>query len=238
MSSMPAEGSLIQLPLFARSPRAARRSPDVHAISIPARAFTGDFYFTHRAAGRLWFALGDVAGKGLPAAIVMAMIQEELEHRIHSCALTACDPSITMMRLHTFLKPLISGNRFATAVIGHLADDGTLAITNAGHCSPLILHTDGRIEPVASTGPVIGILSASQWNTLETKLAPGDALVLYSDGVVESESPAGEEFGVSRLSGSLNGHTTKEIAENILAAVNTHTGGVRVDDLTIVVVRR
>jgi hypothetical protein len=55
---------------------------DVHAISLPARTFTGDFWFTHRMHDRLWFAIGDVAGKGLPAALVMAMIQEELEHRV------------------------------------------------------------------------------------------------------------------------------------------------------------
>ena len=83
-------------------------APDVHAVSIPARTFTGDFWFTRRTDDRLWFALGDVAGKGLPAALVMAMIQEELEHRIASCARTACDPSVTMTRLHAFLKPLIA----------------------------------------------------------------------------------------------------------------------------------
>ena len=65
----------------------------IEAISRPARTFTGDFYFTHRAADRLWLAHGDVAGKGLPAAIVMAMIQEELEERVVACAETACDPS-------------------------------------------------------------------------------------------------------------------------------------------------
>src|SRR2546430_11080071 len=88
---------------------------DVHAISLPARTFTGDFWFTHFAGDRLWFALGDVAGKGLPAAIVMAMIQEELEHRITSCARAGCDPATTMKRLHQFLKPLLPPNPFATA---------------------------------------------------------------------------------------------------------------------------
>ena len=80
-------GVIVQMPLFkpvgGLKPAATH---DVHAISIPARAFTGDFYFLHRANDRLWFALGDVAGKGLPAAVVMAMIQEELEQRIVSCA--------------------------------------------------------------------------------------------------------------------------------------------------------
>src|SRR5215472_14809042 len=89
---------------------------DVHAISIPARTFTGDFWLTHRAADRLWFAVGDVAGKGLPAALVMAMIQEELERQV------LCDPAATMRRLDRFLRPLLPQNKFATVVIGCLCD--------------------------------------------------------------------------------------------------------------------
>ena len=64
---------------------------DLHAISVPARQFTGDFHFSHRRRDAVWLAVGDVAGKGLNAAVVMAMIQEELERRIASCAETACD---------------------------------------------------------------------------------------------------------------------------------------------------
>ena len=113
----------------------------VHAhLDCRRRRFTGDFWFTHAAGDRLWFALGDVAGKGLPAAIVMAMIQEELEHRITSCARAGCDPATTMKRLDEFLKPLLPSNRFATAVIGWLDDDGSITLVNAGHCPPMIVR--------------------------------------------------------------------------------------------------
>src|SRR5947207_5124715 len=118
---------------------------NVAAFSKPARTFTGDFYLTRRDSDRLWFALGDVAGKGLPAAVIMAMIQEELEHRITSCALTRCDPSTTMQRLHLFLQPLLPGNRFASIVIGYLRDDGLLTIANAGHCPLMIAQRNGRV---------------------------------------------------------------------------------------------
>jgi serine phosphatase RsbU (regulator of sigma subunit) len=124
---------------------------NVAAFSKPARTFTGDFYYTHRTDDRLWFALGDVAGKGLPAALIMAMIQEELEHRIESCAATRCDPSTTMQRLHLFLRPLMPSNRFATIVIGHLRDDGVLTIANAGHCPPLIVR-NGVVETTRRRG--------------------------------------------------------------------------------------
>jgi sigma-B regulation protein RsbU (phosphoserine phosphatase) len=235
-------GVIVQMPLFERAGAPATTPATVHAISIPARAFTGDFYFMHRATDRMWFALGDVAGKGLPAALVMAMIQEELEHRIVSCARTNCDPSVTMTRLHAFLKPLIASNKFATVVIGNLHDDGTLQIANAGHCPPMIVRADGEVESIASTGPVVGVLSASQWTTFETALEHGESLVLYSDGVSEAESISGEEFGERRLGAALRAAasrcTPKEIAENLHSAVENHSGGARKDDLTILAITR
>src|SRR4029079_11836748 len=88
-----------------RERRHGRRTPALHAVSIPARTVTRDLWLTRQTRHRLWFALGDVAGKGLPAALVMAMIQEELEQRIKSCARAGCDPSTTMQRLHGFLPP-------------------------------------------------------------------------------------------------------------------------------------
>lgn len=170
----------------------------IEAVSRPARTFTGDFYFTHRADDRLWLAHGDVAGKGLPAAIVMAMIQEELEERIIACAETACDPARTMLRLHEFLQPLMPINRFATAVIAHLHDDGTLTIANGGHCPPLLVRRDGSIEEIASTGPLLGILPNASWRSYTTHLEHGESLILYSDGVTESTRD-GIELGVCGL---------------------------------------
>lgn len=171
---------------------------DVRAISRPARTFTGDFYVTHRAEDRLWIAHGDVAGKGLPAAVVMAMIQEELDRRIASCAAAMCDPSRTMLRLHEFLLPLLPQNRFATAVIAHLQEDGTLTVANAGHCPPLIVRRDGRVEEIESTGPVVGILRDPLWTSHRTHLATGETMVLYSDGVTDA-GHEGAELGVHGL---------------------------------------
>lgn len=208
---------------------------DIHAVSRPARTFTGDFYFTHRHDDRLWLAIGDVAGKGLPAAIVMAMIQEELEERIISCANADCDPATTVERLHEFLLPLLPRNRFATAVIGWLDADGLLTIANAGHCPPLILRADGRVEQIGPTGPIAGVLPNARWSSTTLQLDEGDALLLYSDGVTEAEI-AGEELGLwglrdiaARVPRDL---PAGEIAKAILREVPGHQ-----DDLTLVVVR-
>jgi serine phosphatase RsbU (regulator of sigma subunit) len=207
------------------SPRA-----NVHAVSRPARTFTGDFYFTHRHESRLWLAVGDVAGKGLPAAVVMAMIQEELEHRIMSCAATDCDPARTMQRLHEFLLPLLPQNRFATAVIGWLDDDGTLTLANAGHCPPLVVRADGAIEQIASTGPVAGVLPNAKWRSVSTTLEVSEALVLYSDGVTESVLD-GEELGVCGLEAIVR--EVGAVPQKILARIPAHE-----DDLTLLAVRR
>ena len=202
----------------------------IEAVSRPARTFTGDFYVTHRAEDRLWFALGDVAGKGLPAAVVMAMIQEELDHRIVSCAASSCDPATTMTRLHEFLLPLMPRNRFATAVIGTLRDDGTLTLSNAGHCPPLILRADGSLEEISSTGPILGILPVAKWRSVTTHLEPGDALVLYSDGVTESQFED-DDLGVCGL---------KRLIRSVGSSPNTllqALSGIG-DDVTLVTLRR
>ena len=215
MSSMPAVRD-----------RVVSRKVELQAVSRAARTFTGDFYFTHRHNDRVWIALGDVAGKGLPAAIVMAMIQEELEHRIASCASTECDPARTTQRLHEFLAPLIPRNRFATAVIGWLRDDGKLTLVNAGHPPPLIVRRSGAIEEIDSTGPILGVLPSPSWSTMSTQLEEGDALVLYSDGVTEAVVEDGE-LGVSGLKKLLARTTSaRELVDTL------ETG----DDVTMVVV--
>jgi phosphoserine phosphatase RsbU/P len=210
---------------------------DVHAISLPAKTFTGDFWFTHAAGDRLWFALGDVAGKGLPAAIVMAMIQEELEHRITSCARAGCDPATTMKRLDAFLKPLLPSNRFATAVIGWLDDDGSITLVNAGHCPPMIVRQDGSIEQIGSTGPAVGIVPNARWRSTTLTLSPGELLVLYSDGVIESPSENGDDFGVDGIIRSLPpSRCPGRVATAIADAATAHARGFRYDDLTVMVI--
>jgi phosphoserine phosphatase RsbU/P len=217
---------------------------DLHAVSRPARTFTGDFYFTHRYEDGIWVVLGDVAGKGLPAAVAMAMIQEELEHRIADWVATRSEPARIMLHLHSFLEPLLPPNRFATAVVGHLWDDGTFAFANAGHCPPLIARRDSTVEDLPSTGPMIGLLPRPRWTSEGTRLAQDETLLLYSDGLVEATSGAGEAFGsaslsklLSRASG-LGKQNARKISEAILAALDRHTRGERQDDQTLVVVKR
>jgi sigma-B regulation protein RsbU (phosphoserine phosphatase) len=232
MSTMPAGSSLTapQLRLF-KPPAPSPAGVDIHAISTPARGFTGDFYLTHRSGDRLWIVVGDVSGKGLSAALIMAMIQEELDHRITSCAVTACDPATTMARLHAFLKPLLPGNKFATIVIAQLHDDGTLVVSNAGHCPPLIRRNDGTVQAIGSTGPVAGLLSSPRWHSVTLHLERGESLLLYSDGVTDAD--AFEERELKALFSRLGNRPVREVAATIASSVRHST-----DDVTVVVAKR
>lgn len=237
------DATLHQFPLFARSPRLSKADVDVHALSRPAGEFTGDFYFTHRHRDTLWLAIGDVAGKGIHAAVFMAMIQEELEHRIASCAMQSCDPAITMTRLDLFLRTILPPNRFATAAIAQIRDDGTLVVTNAGHCPLLLGRRDGSIETIDSTGPVAGILPSPHWRSIEMPFRRGDTLLAYTDGVTEARSQSGEEFGLARLRDAFEkaiatARRSRDIGAALTSALSTHAGAKRDDDLTIIVARR
>lgn len=236
------QATIHQFPLFARAPRPSKADVDVHAVSRPARAFTGDFYFTHRQGRRLWVAIGDVAGKGIEAAVVMAMIQEELESLIVTCAMTHTDPVVTMTKLDLFLRSILPSNRFATVAIAQIHDDGTLVVVNGGHCPLLMARKDGRIESIESTGPVVGLLPSPVWRSITMPFHRGDTLLAYTDGVIESRSAADEEFGIERLQktfGEASGRRrVSEIGADLTAALAAHAGPRNDDDLTMIIARR
>jgi sigma-B regulation protein RsbU (phosphoserine phosphatase) len=231
------------VPHLARLPHAdrSRHSPfDLHAISVPAGSFTGDFYFTRSFEHEVWIALGDVAGKGLEAAIFMAMVHEELEARIDSCSRHGCDPSTTIARLDGVLRETLPANRFATAVVARLRDDGTLLLSSAGHCPVLLLRADGSIEELASTGPALGILSQAKWRTTATKLEKGDALFLYTDGLTEAQSADEEELGLLCARSELKAlvrQSAHGIATSFRDLAARHSKGHRYDDLTLLALR-
>jgi serine phosphatase RsbU (regulator of sigma subunit) len=133
------------------------------------------------------------------------------------------------------------GNRFLTLGLGILHEDGTLEIANAGHCPLAVLRADGTVELVPPHGPILGLLPQAVWRVGSVKLAAGDAVVFYSDGISESFSPKGEEFGVegvkSTLTG-LGGRSAESVGRALLDAASAHRAGREADDdVTLLVVR-
>lgn len=230
---------------LARSIQAALLTPpprlpfaDVFAHTQPARTVGGDLYFaTARADGALGFALGDVSGKGVGAALWMSLVQGLLG-LLHDLGqgleqmLPALDRS---------LRAKNPGNRFMTMGAALLASDGTLRLASAGHCPIGLLRASGELELVPPTGPLLGLLPAARWSVLERRLAPGDSVVLYSDGITESESLDGVEFDVGGVRSALAGERdgdAEAIGRRLLEAAARHRGGREPgDDLTLLVVR-
>lgn len=209
------------------------------ALSRPAATFTGDFYFSHEGEASLLFAIGDVTGKGLSAAVYMAMIQEALEETLfrHSEA----PLPLLVSALDVVFRREAPANRFASLVVGRLGRDGRIALTSAGHCPPLLAHRDG-IRTIGSHGTPVGLLPGQQWGQSVIELELGDTLFLYTDGLLEACSAEDEEYGLERIQRLVADHRQQALPvlqATLLADVKAHCGerGLS-DDLTLYWIRR
>ena len=230
----PALGISLPLSPSPRLPLFPTTELDVFAASIPARAFTGDFYRLGETQDGVWLALGDVAGKGLHAAIFMAMIQEELE-QLTGGRVDLCE---TVSGINRFLRQQMPSNRFATMTIAAIGHDGVVRIANAGHPPALIRRSGGKVERINSNGPALALFEEACWHPATSLLEQGDSLILYSDGVLEAASESGEEFGVDRIVGAIqstNGVSSRALGDAILAEARRF--GRFSDDVTVLVAR-
>ncbi|HVS63520.1 MAG TPA: PP2C family protein-serine/threonine phosphatase [Thermoanaerobaculia bacterium] len=211
--------------------------PTFHAVSRPATALSGDFYLAHPRSDGWLLGLGDVAGHGLDAAVFMLMIQEEIERLAHAGA----SLPLLVAELHMVLRRELPSRSFVSLVLVRLEPDGGLEALNAGHCPPLLRRADGMIEPLLPGGPIVGALPCSRWTSRRTRLGAGDTLLVFSDGVTETTSRAGEEFGMGRIGATLWRHGSLEprrLAERLLDELEAFRGGAAAHDDTTVLVAR
>jgi sigma-B regulation protein RsbU (phosphoserine phosphatase) len=182
-------------------------------------------------------ALGDVSGKGVPAALIMAMVQGMLG-LLHELGQPI---ELVLPALNRSLIEHNPGNKFVTLGMGVLSQDGTLALTNGGHCPLAVLRRDRSVQLVTPRGPILGLLPAATWGVETVQMAPGDTIVFYSDGISESFSPTDEEFGIEGVRKTLegfSGSTAEELADALLEAAAAHRAGREAeDDVTLLVVR-
>lgn len=178
------------------------QSPDVpgyeiHGWSRPARQVGGDYYDLLPLSDReLGLVLGDVSGKGMPAALMVSTLHAGLK------LLAGRQPDATeiMERFNEYLFQSSASNRFATLIFARLErPTGQLRFVNAGHNPGLLLHPDGGVERLPAGGLPLGLLSQTVYREQAVGIAPGDLLCLYSDGITEAMSAGGEEFGERRL---------------------------------------
>ncbi|MCX6356978.1 MAG: SpoIIE family protein phosphatase [Candidatus Aureabacteria bacterium] len=221
-------------------PFPGRRELDIHAVLEPAREVGGDLYdYFFLDDGRLCFLVGDISGKGVPAALFMAMTIT----LIKATARQVTHPEEILARVNRQLTYQNDSCMFVTLFCGVLnTATGELSYSNAGHNPPLLVRRVNGIEEVAgASGTVLGIDEKAVYARGETRLAPGDALVMYTDGVTEAFDGEREMFSEERLKAAVKacrGESAGAIAACVLRGVGEFVGGApQSDDLTIVVIR-
>jgi len=220
-------------------------------VCNPARVVSGDYYDFMPFDSRLAFAIGDVAGKGISAALLMAAIQSTMRMQLTAGCLPSeangaaqhVSTAAMVSRLNKQLYANTSPEKYATFYFA-LYDEKTqtLTYTNAGHLPPILLH-NGVAEFLQVTGTVVGAFPFSRYDEKQVQISSGDVLVAYTDGIVEPENEYGEMFGEKRLTDLLAKNADRdsdEIIARVMEAVQQWTGPTAElsDDMTIVVARR
>ena len=206
------------------------------AATLPCRSIGGDFFdYIDRPDGSLAFALGDVAGKGPPAALLGALMQGSLAAEGSAGA----GPAATMTTVNTALVRRGIQGRFVTLFYAVLHPDGRLIYCNAGHNAPMLVTAAG-VSRLETGGMVVGLFDGTPFAEGTVSLRPGDYLLLFSDGVSEAMNADGEEYGDDRLLECLAGMTGSACEprlQEIFAGVERFTAGAaQHDDVTAMVV--
>jgi serine phosphatase RsbU (regulator of sigma subunit) len=225
----------IQQALF---PKAEQAGPffQAAAASLPCRSIGGDFFDYIEFDRGFGFALGDVAGKGPPAALLSALMQGIFAAQ----ATSTLEPAATMALVNSALVRRGIESRFVTIFYGLLMPDGRLTYCNAGH-NPPVLFGRGNVRRLEAGGPIVGLFDAAPFEQETLQLAAGDRLVIFSDGVSEASNVAGEEYGDARIIDALR-DTEKDpppaVLARLLASVRAYASGApQSDDITAMVLR-
>jgi serine phosphatase RsbU (regulator of sigma subunit)/pSer/pThr/pTyr-binding forkhead associated (FHA) protein len=204
--------------------------------SVASRMVGGDYFDVTRVNPHCWSAVvADVSGKGPGAALLAALLQGAL-------IAASEEPSVLgrrMERLNRFLLDRTGGEKYATVFHCLLDRDGRLSYVNAAHCPPLLARAGVPLAELDATGMPVGLVEAARYEVAEARLAPGDKLVIYTDGVTEAQNAAGEFFGKKKLReivAASAAESCQAIHDAIQQAVTAFTEGAeQSDDITLLV---
>jgi PAS domain S-box-containing protein len=210
-----------------------------HEIAVyyqPAREVGGDFYdFLQLPDGRLGLIVGDVSGKGVPAAIVMAITRTMLR-----AAYPLGSPGEILEQANNILWPELPPNMFVTCLVALLdSRTGRLQYANAGHGLPYLRHAGG-VSELRARGMPLGLMPNMSYEEKEVTLEPGESVLLYSDGLVEAHNPRREMFGLPRLRALVAEHAEERSLEDFLLEELysfTGEGWEQEDDITLLTLR-
>jgi sigma-B regulation protein RsbU (phosphoserine phosphatase) len=214
-------------------PHAPLRCPfaEIGGVSVPAREVGGDFFnYFHLREGEVALLLGDVSGKGVPAALLMANLQATLRARLAHEA----DLARLVDRLDHELESSQPLSAYVTLFLAVLdGRSGGLHYVNAGHNTQFVRRAEGSIERLSSSGRPPGLYPGGGYKEETVQLHDGDALLLFTDGIIEAEDESGEPFGMDRLEAILSVHRGDDL-DGLLSraqdAVSAHRGPREADD--------
>ncbi|MFO8149775.1 MAG: PP2C family protein-serine/threonine phosphatase [Trueperaceae bacterium] len=203
----------------------------------PAREVSGDFYDLLPLGDALGVVVADVADKGMPAALFMAVARSLLR----AAATGGRSPAQTVADTNRLAALDASDGMFVTLWYGVLRPDGEVRYVNAGHNPPIVLRADGRVERLKRTGILVGWDADAAFGEAAVALAPGDLLVAFTDGVTEARDPEGNEFGEGRLLEVVTAHRhadAQAVLDAVRSALDAFVAGAPThDDCTLVVAR-
>lgn len=207
----------------------------------PARQVGGDYYDMFPTKdGRMGLLVGDVSGKGIPAALMVSTLHSALRLLVDQTGVGA----ELLARLNRHIQESSTPNKFITMLLAELDPaTGLLRYVNAGHNPGLLVHCDGRMDELGASGVPLGLLVGSRYTEREVVVEPGDLLCLYSDGITEAESATDEEFGTERLVELLRAHPDEAPLEQLLVSIQREVGDFsqgrpQNDDQTLLLLRR
>jgi serine phosphatase RsbU (regulator of sigma subunit) len=227
---------------LAMLPREIYTATGIEAFGVtrPANTVGGDLYdVMRRADGRIVFALGDVAGKGSPAALLMALIVAMLRVLVDE----GLEPAELATRLNGQVSRHAPGSRFITMVLGlYDPDTGHVSYVNAGQNPPMLRRASGKYERLTEGGMALGMFEQATYTAGSISLGAGDVLVLFSDGVTEAENGTGiafEDEGLQRIINEQWWKDLQTLGTSVLRAVEAHASDTKIaDDLTVLALRR
>jgi catechol 2,3-dioxygenase-like lactoylglutathione lyase family enzyme len=217
----------------------ALRTLDYAGICIQARPVGGDYYdFLNLGRERLGMAIGDISGKGIAAALLMANLQANLRSQ---CAIASDQPQRFLESVNQLFYENTADNVYATLFFAEYDDNARrLRYANCGHLSALLLRSDDTLERLDSTCTVLGLFKEWHCSIEERGLSSGDTLALYTDGITESLDHRGEEFGEKRLIEALRRHrelSSQALLAAIVDEIRRFCPDEQHDDITLIVAK-
>ena len=202
----------------------------------PANGVGGDCFDTLPFAGGLGVSIADIAGKGLPAALLMSNLQAA----VRAFAQDAAAPSSVCGSVNRLLCRNMASGRFATFCYARIdAASRRIVYSNAGHNPPIVVRASGRVERLTEGGMVLGIFPDNAYEQADLSLGAGDRLLFFTDGISEARNPAGEEYGEERIgvvAADVRSHGVEAIKDAVLGDVTAFCNDQFEDDATLIVV--